>query len=172
MRNPKLFRDVAPAAAPARRERKHGARTGAGLGSARRRSRGTAMLEVALISPWVFMLFIGALDWGFYSYALITLQSAARSTALYTSESAAAATDTITACNIVLAEMRSLPNIGSSVTTCDSNPNLTLSSVPGPDLAPASQVSVRYQTVRLIPIPGLLTNQITITRTVKMRLRS
>jgi len=135
------------------------------------RSRGVAMLEVALLSPWVFILFIGALDWGFYSYALVSMQAAARSAALYTSTSAATAADSATACTVVLGEMRRLPNIGTSVISCDSNPVVTASAITGPDSAPASQVSVRYQTVALIPIPGLLPKQVTITRTVKMRVR-
>lgn len=129
------------------------------------------MLELALISPWVFFLFVGALDWGFYSSALISLQAAARSAALYTSTSSTTATDSATACTIVLGEMRSMPNLGPSVTSCDSNPVVTATSVTGPDSATAAQVSVQYTSVSLIPIPGLLPKQFTATRIVKMRLR-
>ena len=130
------------------------------------------MVEMALLSPWVFMLSIGALDWGFYGSALISVQSAARSAALYTSTSATTATDLAKACDIVLGELRNLPNIGTSVTTCGSNPLVTATAVTGPDAAPAAQISVRYQTVSLIPIPGLLAKQFTFTRVVTMRLRS
>ncbi len=130
------------------------------------------MLEMALLAPWVFFLFVGALDWGFYAYALISVESAARSAALYTSTSASTAGDSDGACTIVLAEMRNLPNIGSSVTSCGSNPVVSASSITGPDSAAATLVSVRYQSVSLIPIPGLLTKQLTVTRTVKMRVRS
>jgi Flp pilus assembly protein TadG len=128
-------------------------------------------MEMAMIAPWAFLLFIGALDWGFYSYAVISLQAATRSAVLYTAGSTATSTDSATACTIVLGELRNLPNIGSTVTTCGSNPVVTATSVTGPDSAAAAQVSVRYQTIRMIPLPGLLTNQFTITRTAKMRLR-
>ena|SRR5579872_942661 len=134
----------------------------------KRRSRGIAMLELALLGPWVLFLFIGALDWGFYAYALISLQSAARSAALYTSTSSVTVTDSATACSLVLAEMASLPNVG---TVCGVNPVVTATSVAGPDSAPATQVSVTYTSLSMIPLPGLLTKQFTITRIVKMRLR-
>lgn len=130
------------------------------------------MLELALLSPWVFLLFIGALDWGFYGYALISLQAAARSAVLYTSTNTAKATDSATACTIVLAELRKLPNIGTSTTSCASNPVVSATSITGPDSAAAAQVSVQYQTISMIPIPGLLAKQFTITRIVKMRIRS
>jgi len=129
------------------------------------------MLEMALLSPWVFMLFIGALDWGFYGTALISMQSAVHSAVLYTSSSAATATDSATACSIVLGELRKLPNIGTSATTCSTNPVVTATSITGPDSAPAAQVSVSYQSVSMIPIPGLLAKQFTVTRVVKMRIR-
>jgi Flp pilus assembly protein TadG len=136
--------------------------------TAKRCSRGSAMLELALLGPWIFFLFIGALDWGFYAYALISLQSAARSAALYTSTSALTVADSATACSFVLAEMASLPNVGAA---CGSNPVVTATSVVGPDSATATQVSVTYTSLSMIVIPGLLKKQFTITRTVKMRLR-
>ncbi|HXJ43240.1 MAG TPA: TadE family protein [Bryobacteraceae bacterium] len=126
------------------------------------------MLELTLISPCIFMLFLGALDWGFYAYALIALQSAARTAAIYTSTSASTVADSATACTLVLAEMVSLPNVGA---TCGSNPIVSATSITGPDAAAAAQVSVTYTSLSLIPIPGMLKKQFTITRTVKMRLR-
>jgi len=137
-----------------------------------RRTRGGATLELALLSPWVFFLFIGALDWGFYGYSLISLQAAARSAVLYTSTSVGTSTNVGVACNIVLGELRSLSNIGTSTTTCDSNPVVTATQVVGPDSAAAAQVSVQYRTPSMIPIPGLLAKQFTITRVVTMRIRS
>jgi Flp pilus assembly protein TadG len=135
---------------------------------ARRRTRGNAMLELALLGPWVLFLFIGAFDWGFYAYALISLQSAARTAALYTSTSATTAADAPGACSLVLAEMASLPNVGS---VCGANPVVTATATVGPDSAAATQVSVTYTSLSLILLPGLLKEQFTITRTVKMRLR-
>ena len=136
-----------------------------------RRRRGGAMMEMALLMPWVFLLFIGILDWGFYAYSLISMQAAIRSAVLYTSTSSTTATDSATACTLVLAEMQNLPNIGTGVTTCTSNPVVTVTAVSGPDSANAAQVAVTYQSVSLIPIPGLLAKQFTIQRSGKMRIR-
>jgi Flp pilus assembly protein TadG len=129
------------------------------------------MLELALLSPWVFLLFIGALDWGFYSYALVSLEAATRTAALYASGDSGTAVDQTRTCQLVLGEMRTLPNIGAAVTTCGMNPVVTTERVTGPDGAFAAEVTVTYQTVGLIPIPGLLSKQATITRMVKMRIR-
>src|SRR5438309_10160789 len=126
------------------------------------------MLELALMGPWVFLMLIGALDWGFYAYALISLQSAVRTAALYTSTSAATVADSATACTLVLAEMASLPNVG---TTCGSNPTVSATSIVGPDSARATLVSVTYTSVSLIPMPGMLMKRFTITRTATMRVR-
>jgi Flp pilus assembly protein TadG len=127
------------------------------------------MMEMVLIGPWIFFLAIGALDWGFYSSALVSVESAARSAALYTSSSSTGtATDLSNACKIVMGEMQRVPN----VTTCGSNPVVTATLVnPGPDSAPAAQVSVTYQSISLIPIPDVLAKQFTVTRTVTMRCR-
>lgn len=137
----------------------------------RKRSKGTAMLELALLSPWVFLLFIGALDWGFYGYALISLQAAARSAVLYTATNSGTATNSTMACSIVLGELRKLPNM-TSTSACTSNPVVTATTYTGPDSAAAAQVSIQYQTISMIPIPGLLARQFTITRIAKMRIRS
>jgi hypothetical protein len=130
------------------------------------------MMELVLFAPWFMLLFVGALDWGFYAAALVSLQAGVRSAALYTSSSTGAASDLDTACAIVLGEMRKLPNIGNGVTTCGSNPIVTATPVTGPDAVGAAQVSVTYQSVSLIPIPGLLAKQFTIRRVVTMRVRS
>jgi Flp pilus assembly protein TadG len=132
-----------------------------------------AILEMALIVPWFCFLFFGSLDWGFLASALISMQSATRTAALFTSAGVSTASDSATACALVLGEMRKLPNIGMAVTTCSGSPlTVTAASVIGPDLAAASQVTVIYTPVAMIPIPGLLPSRFTLTRTVKMRLRS
>jgi Flp pilus assembly protein TadG len=141
--------------------------------ASRKRARGGAMLEMVLISPWIFMLSIGALDWGFYASALISMEAGVRSAVLYTSAAPGTAADTDSACTIVLSEMRKLPNIGSSATTCGSNPNVVAASISsGPGGAPASRVTVTYTSISLIPIPGMLKKQFTITRSAIMRVRS
>jgi Flp pilus assembly protein TadG len=137
------------------------------------RRRGTAMLELALIGPWIFFLFIGALDWGFLAYGLISLQTATRTAAVYTATDSTTAADSSGACSLVLAEMRKVSNIGAGVTTCAATPIVvSASAVAGPDAAAASRVSVTYTMIDLIPIPGLLPHRVTITRQVTMRLRS
>jgi hypothetical protein len=128
---------------------------------------------LALFAPWIFFLMIGAFDWGFYSYALICTQSAARVAAEYTSASPATAGDSSTACTLALNVMQDLPNVGTSTTSCSaSGPvSVTATSYTASAGSTASKVSVTYQSNTLIPIPGLLTNQLTVTRSVIMRLR-
>jgi hypothetical protein len=128
---------------------------------------------MALLAPWFYFLAIGALDWGFYSYALITTQSAARVAAEYTSGASATLGDSSGACTAALGVMRKLPNVGAGMTTCSALPvTVTATSGTGPDGASITTVSVTYQSVALIPIPGILTKQLTLTRSVEMRARS
>jgi Flp pilus assembly protein TadG len=135
------------------------------------RERGHAVLETALMLPWVLFLFVGAFDFGFYSYALISTQNAARVAAWYTSQSKSTAADAATACTYALAELQALPNVGTSVTTCSASPVVvTATQVTGVDNAEASQVSVTYTSPQLIPIPGALPGKYTFDRTVQMRL--
>jgi Flp pilus assembly protein TadG len=129
------------------------------------------MLEAALLLPWVLFLFIGAFDLGFYNYALISTQNAARVAAWYTSQTPTTSTDAATACTYALAELSTLPNVGTSVITCGASPVVvTATQVTGTDGALASQVSVSYTSPQLIPIPGALPGQYTFDRTVQMRL--
>ena len=135
--------------------------------------RGGAMLEMVFFMPWIFLLFIGALDWGFYASALVSLEAGVRSAALYTATSPSTAADTTTACTIILNEIRKLPNVGSSTTSCTSNPTVTATYLTsGPGAAPASRVTATYTTISLIPIPGLLQKQFTVTRSAVMRVRA
>ena len=135
------------------------------------RERGHAVLETALLLPWVIFLFVGAFDLGFYNYALISTENAARVAAWYTSQTKTTATDAATACTYALAELQALPNVGTSVTTCNASPVVvTATQVTGVDNAEAAQVSVTYTSPQLIPIPGALPGQYTFDRTVQMRL--
>jgi Flp pilus assembly protein TadG len=137
----------------------------------RRNQRGHAMLETAFLLPWVLFLFVGSFDLGFYNYALISTQNAARVAAWYTSQSPTTAADATTACTYALAELSAMPNVGSTVTTCAASPVVvTASQVTGTDGSLASQVSVSYTSPQLIPIPGGLTGQYTFDRVVQMRL--
>jgi Flp pilus assembly protein TadG len=137
------------------------------LSRSRQRTRGAAILELSLMVPWIAFLFVGALDWGFYAYELITVETATRSAAVY--ESGLGSIDSAGACTIVLDEMSTLTNMA-SVSACGSNPLVvSATQVTGPDNNNAAQVSVTYTTPQMIPIPGLLANRFTITRTVQIR---
>jgi hypothetical protein len=132
------------------------------------------MVESCLLFPWFILLFVGALDAGFDLYALIGVQSAARIAALYTSTSSSTAGDSAGACTLVLQALNYMPNIHGVVTTCSATPLTVTATGPTTDQYgnSYSTVSVTYQTVALMPIPGILAAQFTITRTAKMQLRS
>lgn len=141
--------------------------------SRRRIRSGTAAIEVSFLLPWVVFCFIGALDWGFFSYALITTENATRVAALYTSTSSSTAADSTGACTYVISDFAQLPNIGTTVTTCSASPLIvSAAATTGPDSANASTVTITYTTVNLIPIPAILKSQVTIVSKVQMRLRS
>jgi Flp pilus assembly protein TadG len=132
--------------------------------------RGHAVVETALLSPWIFMLFAGTFDLGMYGYALISTENAARTAAVYTSASTVNADNSSKACQYALSEMNSLPNV-QGVSSCDSYPLIvSASAVTGADGAAASSVSVTYRTPQLIPIPGVM-GRLTVTRIVQMRCR-
>ena len=142
--------------------------------------RGNNIIEFTLMVPWYIFLFAGTFDFGFYSYALIAAQDAARTGAAYCATDGTKAADAANACTqYVIPQLKYLPNIGSAVTTCAGSP-LTVTAVllnsgstpASPDGQPATKVTVTYVTPQLIPIPGLLPGQITITKAVTMRLRS
>lgn len=134
------------------------------------------MMEMALLSPWFIFLFVGALDWGFYAYSLITVETAARTAAAYivSQNNPSLVAGTVTsanACTYALPELSTLINIGSTVTTCDATPLVvSASQITSVDGNQAVQVNVTYTTPQLVPIPGLLAGKFTITRVVKMRL--
>jgi len=129
-------------------------------------------VEAAFLAPFFIFLFVGVFDMGFYAYALTSTETAVRVAATYTSTSSSTAADSSTACTLALGELNDMPNMH-GVTTCAALPlTVTATKVSGPDGADASQVVVTYQTVQLVPIPGMLPGRITFTRTAQMRLRS
>ncbi len=136
----------------------------------RRRSGGNSIIEVALLSPWIMLLFAGALDLGFFNYALISVQSAARVAALYTSASSGTASDSTGACTYVLGELKGLPN-ARSLSTCSGVLSVSATALQGPDGQNASKVTVTYTTIPMIPIPGILNKQFTFTSATTMKLR-
>lgn len=161
------------------------------------RRSGNSIIEVTFMMPWLLFLFVGVFDFGFYAYALIATQNAARAVAVHNSISKTAATDPdLSGCSIALRELHSAPNV-SGLTGCNSgqitsgSQSTTVAfaqvlqvesdycptpqgsgppSCPGtlPGGVDAAQAIVTYYTAVLIPIPGLLPGQLKITRTALM----
>jgi Flp pilus assembly protein TadG len=180
----------------ARRDQGSRAGQGPALQSGRakcKNQRGGALVEVSLLAPWIFFLFVGVLDMGFYCYALICTENAARAAAIQTAADQYSQTDTI-ACNAALNELNYMPNVV-GVTTCGASPVVVTRTlrcgsavsgitgcVTGTPTSPApadsaqstatasSFVTVTYTTVPLIPIPGALAGQFTFARTSEMRI--
>jgi hypothetical protein len=134
---------------------------------------GGALIEFSLLVPWVVFLFIGAVDLGFYSHALIATQNAARVADLYTSGQSSTAADSLGACKYALDELKMLPSSTHFGTDCGASPLLVKAqSVANVDGQLASSVTVTYTTDVFVPIPGLLASQLTISRSVVMRVRT
>ncbi len=143
---------------------------------------GNAIIEVTLLLPWIFFLFLAIFNFGFYSYALISVENAARAAAMYTSGSTALAGSGQFACNVAVEELRSLPGIGadascnctgSSCTAGASNQlgvfAQVLPSAVSPDGDPAAEVAITYQTIDLFPLPWI-GGKMTFTRVARMRI--
>jgi hypothetical protein len=163
--------------------------------SRRQRQKGMAMVEAAFMMPWIAFLFVGIYDFGFYSYAAIATQNAARAVAIQL------ATGLTDGCAAARQELGVLPNVV-GVSTCQSTPAAvdnthpvavcsgTLSSTTSapcglptarcadcdpaicsaPCAATSVQAVVTYLTVPMVPIPGVLTGQLRLTRMAEMRI--
>jgi len=137
--------------------------------------RGNNIIEFAFMLPWFLFLFIGAFDMGFYCYALISVESAARVGAIYCATSSTTCPNNSTACHYALTQLTDLPNIPSNLSTCNASPVTVTVTYPGsgtPDGQPDVQVTVAYALPAFTGIPGLLPGQYTATRTVSMKLQS
>jgi hypothetical protein len=156
---------------------------------------GSAIVEVALMSPWIFFLFVGVFDMGFYAYAIICTENAARAAAVQTA-SAIGVQSNSNACDGAWDELKGLPNVAGISKNCGQPPvtvtqttlctqatvrpaSITCNAPGCADCnstndptgrAASSRVSVTYQSGLFIPIPGVLTNQLNITRVVEMRI--
>jgi len=146
---------------------------------AKKSTRGHAIVELALMMPWIFFLFVAALDFGFQAHALIGVQNAARVAALKTGavyDNYVQAlidptlTERIVACAAVRDELQMMPNFATLPVDCSGFP-LEVRVRPFTDSGgkPALRVSVGYDTIPLIPIPGLVTGQLRITRVADVR---
>ncbi len=146
---------------------------------AKRGQKGAALIEATLLCPWVFFIFVGAFDMGFYMNALISTENAVRAAGLYYASSNKAPTDVTKSCYYALEILRMQSNVRNSVTTCATSPGAVNQTTPvavtassaslGPDGQPSTTLTVTYQTVPLIPIPMLLTRQLTVTRSVQYK---
>lgn len=137
----------------------------------RKRQRGSAMVEAALMAPWIFFLFVGVYDFGFYAWAMISTQSAARAAALAVAE---APTAGISPCTAALGELSMLLNgtgscVATASVTASAPVGVDIASVAGPDGQASTQATVLYQTVQLIPIPGILMGKTQFRRVAQVR---
>lgn len=161
-------------------------------------SRGQAVVEMALLMPWIAFLFVGIFDVGFYTYAAIATQNAARAVAIQDANVGGALTST-QLCQLVKNELAFLPNVG-AVGTCAPSQGAITNAAPiwvcagvlndtasTPCVPPAVkcadcagspatgtsassvQAVVTYQSIPLVPIPGILTKQLQLTRIAESR---
>jgi hypothetical protein len=155
--------------------------------------RGGSVVEAAFLMPWIAFLFVGVLDFGFYSYAAICTENAARAAAIRTAKDQYSQLLTL-ACPAAIGELRGLPNMspgGVPVSTCAANPASITASVPlsvqlttlnntttpkcADCTANAAATSVRavvtYDTLAMIPIPGVLSGQVRLGRIAEARIQ-
>jgi Flp pilus assembly protein TadG len=142
----------------------------------KRKHRGGSAVEFALLSPWVFFLFVGAFDWGFYAHALISTENATRVAALYGANLSGGTVSTTEACTLVLNELSIASNVaglsGCTGPVSDTQPVVLAVTCTTLDSVHAVQVAVTYRTLQLIPIPGLLSGKVTLYRTAQMPMKS
>lgn len=150
----------------------------------KRRQRGHSVIEVAFLAPWIFFLFVGVVDVGFYCYAAINTQNAARSAALYMAQSTsrlnAVLADKSTACQLVISDLWMMRTIASTpfdhTATCGTGTSPALD-VSGPASLDGvvgqvdAVATVTFQMLPMIPIPGL-TGTYSIQRTSRVRVNS
>ena len=148
--------------------------------SQRNRQKGSTLVEVSLLAPCILFLFVGMFDMGTYTYSMIGVANAARVAAEYTSQNRDVAADSSGACTVALAEMAMLPNVGQQANCSSGTGNSVVVTVRALDstTTPASVdgqlatlVTVSYTGNQLIPIPGLLTGRLILTRTLETRVK-
>lgn len=139
--------------------------------STRNRS-GHAAIEFALMSPWIFTLFVGTLNLGLLYHSLTAVENAARAAGMHASSSPWAIVDSQAACSAALRELRTLPNVREEVTTCDAAPvELALTEVEGLTAEMSVRAALTYTTTPLIVMPPI-PDQLSITRVAEMRVKN
>jgi len=136
----------------------------------KRAVQGHAVIEIALMLPWIFLLFIAVFDFGLYAYSAISVENAARVAALHTSSNSQLANDSTTACFYAVQELQKASNVAwlPSNYSCTGAPLRVTAAATTVNGVPASQVTVTYQAVAGIPIPWF-SGLYSITRVVSMR---
>ncbi len=104
----------------------------------KKRSRGQALVELAIVAPWIFLMFIYAVDTGFCLVAAIGVQNAARAAALYYATTSSPTFSN--ACTVVTNQLQSLPNPPANCSSVSLQLTVTTSTK-----APAV-ITVTYQT--------------------------
>ena len=142
----------------------------------RERKSGQAVVEVTLLVPWLVLSFVAAFNFGIFAYAMISTENAARSAAMYASQSltvAQSGTIVSQVCPYVLGELGDAPGAG-NLSSCTSSPvTVTVTPrTPGAGNMNTVQVSVTYNTMHLIPLPGLMAGSLAITRKVEVPVRN
>ena len=158
----------------------------------RPKQRGNAIIEAALLMPWIFFLFAGVTDFGLYVYGAICTQNAARAGAMAASVDAFSALPSV-ACPPAVAELKVMINMAGIACPVAASPGAVTSALPlavvvnqlsctSPTkcadctaatcaeaaLPLSAQVTVTYQNIGWIAIPGL-SNALTLSRTTEMR---
>lgn len=136
--------------------------------------RGSAAVEAAVLLPLLILLMLGIIDLGRFSYAMISVATAARNGAVYGSKSAVNAIDKTGIAEAVRLEMVSVPGYSSSNPAIKSsrktNANDDDSDVDAADGQTdySVKVKVSFDFNTLIPYPAL-PSTMTIARKVHMR---
>jgi len=156
----------------------------------RKREKGSALVEMAFMMPWIAFLFVGIFDFGFYSYAAIATQNAARAVAIQSANGGA-----VNICQSAKNELGFLPNVpGTScagtqagvsnatpIWVCTGILTNTTAVVCGlptaicadcalDNAASSIKAVVTYMSVPMVPIPGVLTGRLTLTRIAEARI--
>ena len=155
------------------------------FGRRNKSARGNAFVEVALMAPWIFLLFLAIFNFGFFAYAGISVSNSARAAVLEMGRRNSNSLDQVLACSIVKKELEYLPNsvawrAGGADTACDRAPLVVTvgnagSAIPGknPDGTDngallAARVRVTYTSIQLFPLP-FLQGLMTLSRKAEMR---
>ena len=127
-----------------------------------RTSRGQSLVELALITPVLLLLLLGATDFGRVYFAHVSVTNAARNGADYAARGNQSAVDADGIREAALWDTNEL------LGTSETNPAVT--SVTGTDSQGTeySEVTVSYQFSTLIPWPGL-PSSVTVERTVRSK---